>query len=173
MILWLSATTTLGISMRTTRRVNDVRQNMWVALVAVVLAGCVGSSVSSAQFWARFQITGNEVEGFPTVGDMARAADAVVMARVTSVEKGRSFQGDSSDDHVYHVALTLEVAELVNGTAGDQVELEMLAPQVFTDDQFDTAIAGLRKSLPMDQFMVFLRRKDDSASLRYRVVNSY
>lgn len=123
--------------------------------------------------WQQLRVTGNEVEGYSTIQGMSARADAVITATISSVEPGRVFQGDASEDRVYYARLILKVDQRLRGDVdAGPVPMELLLPQVFDDDGFVDAVADLGRSAAGDRILVFLRRKSDSRTAIYRPVSS-
>jgi hypothetical protein len=89
-------------------------------------------------FWGLITAVGPEADAPESVDDIARSADAVVVARVTGVRDGREQKGyfdptPSVADPVPVPRTTfveLTVSKVVAGdvTAGDTLDLEMLSP---------------------------------------------
>jgi hypothetical protein len=165
---------------RSVRRWTSLRslaRFMPLAAAAVAISACLGgqSQADTRAFWNPLTISGNEVEGYESLADMAVAADAVVAGRISSVGQGRVFQGDVPEDRAYYVRLNLGVTQVARGSvaAADIVGIELLLPQVLTDADFVKAVEQLEGQLPESSVVVFLRQKDDSDEQVYRPVNSF
>ncbi len=172
------------------RRHQVLRGSAAVAIAAtVLLASCsVGNSANSeansptgggapagsmGDPWETLRITGDEVEGYATLSDMAGSADAVVLGTINGVSLGRTIQGDAPEDQVFYAQLDIHVDETLTGTnlTDDTIPMELLvlAP---TSDAALKVIADLSASTVGSEFLVFLRDKGGSESGLYRPVNS-
>jgi hypothetical protein len=149
-----------------------------LALAALVTA-CGGDteertartkSADHASFWPSLRVTGDEVESYATLSEMARNADAVVMGTFKSFSPSRTVRGDAPEDVVVYAKGELEVQRNVVGAAPSQtIALEFILPP----GESDALVGQLNAALPRAPMLVFLRAKrgDDEAGL-FRVVNS-
>lgn len=160
-----------------------------IAAVSLLMAGCaVGSSVPDdtepsnqpsapadavVDPWESLRVTGDEVEGYPSLSDMAGAADAVVLATVDGVSLGRTLQGDAPEDQVFYAQLDLRVDETLTGTSaeGGTVAMELLVPAA-TSEAALNVIADLSAGTVGREVLVFLRHKGGNEAGLYRPVNS-
>ena len=119
----------------------------------------------SNEFWRRLHIRASEVEQYDTLEGMAVAADAVVIARITSVSPGRVFgefvEGPQLDDALVHYAsITIEIDEILAGAlpAEDTPSLvmEVIVPQ-------PADLPALTDQIPTETAIYFLRSKEMEA----------
>ena len=110
--------------------------------------------------WAPFAMGGSEVEQYADFGEMAAAADGVVIARVTGVALSRTIQGDAAEDVVPMIRVDLAVESVLAGTAvPSAVALELIAPDVSVDAARERA-AKMDAERSQQPVLVFLRRKE-------------
>jgi hypothetical protein len=97
----------------------------------------------------------SQVEVAHTLEALIASADAVVLGRVESVERGRSFGSDSY--RLHYAAVTVRVTEVLAGSADDAVLLEV--PLFGGLGQLDS----IRQDMLGTQRLLFLRDKGTSA----------
>ncbi len=131
----------------------------------------VGDQASADEFWASLRITGDEVEGYSSLGAMKQASDAVIVGRFVDIGVSRQLQGDAEEDVVTYGKATVAVAEVVSGSGVDStITLEF--PLNVAPDGIDTLVQELRSTLPTAPMVLFLREKREPAELDlYRIVN--
>ena len=145
------------------------------ASLLLVLTSCstasVGDQASADEFWASLRITGDEVEGYSSLGAMKQASDAVIVGRFVDIGVSRQLQGDAEEDVVTYGKATVAVAEVVSGSGVDStITLEF--PLNVAPDGIDTLVQELRSTLPTAPMVLFLREKREPAEVDlYRIVN--
>jgi hypothetical protein len=107
-------------------------------MVFAVLADDRGTD-SYGEFWGRLYVRGSEVEDYTSLAEMARASDAVVVGRITSVDPGRVFGElipelpDPEDGLVRYASMRIAVDEIVAGELPpddvESLQLEAMVPQ--------------------------------------------
>jgi hypothetical protein len=130
--------------------------SIWVAAGA---QAADRNAENSEHFWTSLQYDFIEAEHYSSLGAMARAADAVVIGRLTSIVPGRVW-GDPPDA-AYYAEARLEVTRLIAGSlvpvdGALQFELFMAEPEVFD---------GLKATLPTEEGIYFLRNKGAEAAV--------
>jgi hypothetical protein len=109
-------------------------------------------------FWQTALLEGSEVEWFDSMEEMLASSDAVVVARPVSFSPGRVFGDDKLKTYAYYGVMTLKVEQVLKGTPGDTVDLEIatVEPQV---------LDRLSATMPSDRAIYFLRNKATEARL--------
>lgn len=149
------------------------RVALWVCLVIAACSAAPDGVADGSAFWNHYRFSGLEAEHYSGLDEMTDGADAIVAGRIERVEPGRMFQGDVAEDRVYYASLTLKADRVLSGDARlSSLSIELLLPQVFTDDEFTEAIGELREILPSGRVLVFLREKNDPDPNIYRPVNT-
>lgn len=125
------------------------------ALAIAVAAGPRYESVAqSADFWGSLGLAYDEVEHFSSLGEMAKAADAVVLGAIEDVSEGRVF-GEQGDTVTYASAI-VRVERLLRGSLPPEhsktLTLEVMLPM-------DTSVDMVRAQLPPNRSVFFLRNK--------------
>lgn len=143
--------------------------------VALAGAGCSapsGPTRASMEFWDVLRIGGDEVEGWPTIGEMKASADAVVLGRFVSFALNRVVAGDAAESSVGYGAAEVQVAETISGiTDGEPITLEFVLPGTAGD--FEAVVKDLETSLPEGEILLFLREKRGTGEAGlFRLVNS-
>lgn len=149
------------------------------AIVVAALAALVGCGGAGAvepthdeSFWGPIRISGDEVEGYTTLADMARSADVVAVGQATDFGISRKIATDAPEDVVTYGFILFSPAEVLYGTAPDPIPIEFII-NVHPDDVDATAAEQIR-SVPNGDLIVFLREKRGSGEEGlYRLVNSY
>jgi hypothetical protein len=161
------------------RRRPGVLAGMATLALATLVTACGGGSEQStartdttghATFWPSLRVSGDEVESYATLSEMARDADAVVMGTFKSFSPSRTIRGDAPEDVVVYAKGELEIQQNVVGAAPSRtVALEFILPP----GDADSLVGQLDSALPRGPMLVFLRAKrgDGEAGL-FRVVNS-
>lgn len=148
-------------------------------LVVVLAALALASSLAirprgvppADAFWERLGIAGLETSNFESLKEMLGASDAVVVAKVASVDISRTVQGDAVDDVVTYAQVSLEVIRVISGDAPAVVPLEFLLGA--TPEQAAADVKTLRQSMPSGSALYFLHEKRGKGEQGiYRVVNS-
>ena len=143
--------------------------------IAASLLGCQALRVEKERggFWRTFEL-GPAIEErshFETIAEMLAASDAVVVARVESVEVSRIFHGDAPGDVLPYVGVRLAIDRVLAGNVDGPVPLEFMAGG--TEEGAARLVAQLATELPADSAVVFLHAKRAAweAGL-WRVTNS-
>lgn len=122
-------------------------------------------------FWESLHVHGDEAEGYPSLSEMAEAADHVVLGTLSNFRLNRLIQ-TGSPEHVVHMgAADLKVSRVVRGSdPGKVVVLEFLltGPQ----EHMAAKIRQQAEAMPTDPALFFLRHKGGSEAGLYRIVNS-
>ena len=92
-------------------------------------------------------ICGESVENYPTIAEMAAAADAVVVGRIGGASVGNTVQG-AAEDFYAEVNLRIEVDEVLRQTIADPFELSLILTAVGMPQSLEPTIAAMQKSLP-------------------------
>lgn len=123
-------------------------------------------------FWDVLRVAGDEVEGWPTIGEMKESADAVVMGKFVSFALNRVVAGDAAEDSVGYGAAKVQLAETISGmTEGGPITLEFVLPGTAGD--FEAVVKELETSLPEGEMLLFLREKRGTGEAGlFRLVNS-
>jgi hypothetical protein len=119
-------------------------------MVFAVLADDRGTD-SYGEFWGRLYFRGSEVEDYTSLAEMARASDAVVVGRITSVDPGRVFGElipelpDPEDGLVRYASMRIAVDEIVAGELPpddvESLQLEAMVPQFRKHDVSDATLS--------------------------------
>jgi hypothetical protein len=127
-------------------------------------------STSGTSFYDGLRVSGDEVEGFQSLDQMADSADLILRGQIRSVSLGRQHQGDAAEDLTSLASVTVAVSRTVRGTPTDTIDVEFLLP--VTADKVDERIEQLSESLPKGDVVLFLREKKAPEDGRFRLVNS-
>ena len=101
-----------------------------------------------------------EVERYPSLREMTRAADVVVRGTVTALQPGRTF-GASADAALQYAAATIRIEEVVAGRVNDRDAVE-LTLEIPLFDGIDS-IGAIASSLVGSEGVFLLRNKGESA----------
>ncbi len=150
-----------------------------VACVPVIFAlqACSSRTGSAPEgdgrFWETLRVEGDEVEYFPSLADMVKSADAVVVGTFEGFSASRTIVGDAPEDSVLYGKATLLVSEVLTGpTLGDTVPVEFLLP--IMPGEGDAIVQEMAASLPKSEMVLFLRAKlGTNEGGLFRLVNSY
>src|SRR6185503_7424836 len=147
-----------------------------VALTAVAsILGCQAFRIEQERggFWRTFEFgpAVDEVSHFESIVEMLAASDAVVVARVGSIEVGRVFHGDAPGDVVPYISVVLVIDRVIAGDLEGPIRLEFMAGGI--EDGAARLVAQLATELLADSVVVFLHAKRGvgEAGL-WRVTNS-
>ncbi|GIF72367.1 hypothetical protein [Asanoa siamensis] len=115
-------------------------------------------------FYASFNMDGPDwAEHFGTLDEGARASTVVVVAKAVDVVVTRMFQGEVAEDRFPMIGVVLQPTDVVAGALppgfSDRLTVEFVGSGATDDEQ----IATLRRRLPAQQGLWFLRRKGDPA----------
>jgi hypothetical protein len=137
-----------------------VAAGMLAVAFGVFAAGSRTDAGAGASVWEGAVVEAMELEGYTSLAEMARSADAVVRGQVVAVEPGRIF-GEPTGTQLHYAAATIRVEEVLAGGLpsrdADRVTLEI--PLFDGPHQ----IAGLQDGLPWAETVFFLRSKAESA----------
>lgn len=106
---------------------------------------------------------------FPSLEQLTDAADVVVRAEVTHAERGRWFGGGAGGPRVQSRILTLQVSDVLAGTAPDVANL-LVEEEGWLDDGAPLAVDGLAPSKDADDGIWFLVAGGDPDLGAYLVV---
>jgi len=135
-------------------------------------AASAGPDEAEAEFWKALEIDGNWVEFHASLPVLTAASDLVVVAELTAIEAGPSIQGDAVEDVVSHAVLRAHVVELLRGRApGDQIELQLVLPEVLRPADLAPTVARMNRTLPRGSVLLMLRTRGDAPE--WRPVNGY
>lgn len=152
-----------------------------LALLLVVVMSACGArldSPSDEAFWHALRITGDEVEGYTSLQDMAKHADLVVVGSFSIFGPSRTLQGDAPGDIVGYAAATVRVEELLSGSPPpDPLVVEFLLPTTSMETSTATflqKVGDLAAQLPKVNVVLFLREKRGAGEEGlFRLVNSF
>jgi hypothetical protein len=153
------------------------RNAAWLLATCTITVACgtnspEASSDNSEAFWSALRIDGAETEHYDSVGQMAKASDAVFVGRLGEPSRVRVIQGDAPEDQVFMGQLSIALN-------GDKIDgrpaaiIEFLLPSSSFDDA-EHLMEHLVADAPASDVAVFARLKvgeGDGADL-YRAVNS-
>ncbi|MGH2455561.1 MAG: hypothetical protein ACRDHD_04820 [Candidatus Limnocylindria bacterium] len=140
-----------------------------LAIASVVVIVAVLQSPNdvdrSDEFWRTLHIRASEVEQYDSLEGMAKAADAVVVARIRSVSPGRVFgefvEGPHVDDALAHYAsITIEIDEVLAGALPAE-DTQILVLEVMVPQPAD--LPALTDQIPTETSIYFLRSKEMEA----------
>jgi hypothetical protein len=102
---------------------------------------------------------------------MLQASDAVVVAKVSGMEIGRTVQGDAPEDVVTYARVDLRVERVLSGEVPDLVPLEFLLGP--TPEHAAAELLRLQRSIPTDPAVFFLHEKQGKGEQGlYRVTST-
>jgi hypothetical protein len=124
-------------------------------------------------FWERVRVVeGDWAEYKPSLSELVDSADAVVVARLVSVEPGRTVHGDANTDVYAEMLVKADVSEVLRDTtAGPSVSFSLSLLNVASLEELDETLASAQAALPIDRVLLVLRQRKDADY--YRVVNGY
>jgi hypothetical protein len=124
-----------------------------------------------AGFWETLQIVADEVEGYPSLTEMAEKADHVVIGTISNFRLNRRIFGDSPENVVHMAAVDLEVTEVVRGPVpARKLVLEFLLPGA--PKHVEARVRQQAATMPTGPMLFFLRHKGGEEQGLYRIVNS-
>ena len=152
--------------MATTRRLQVHRFAALVFAAACLVAIPVAfitwlqgsSSAGGASMWNGLVVEGTELETYADVGQMTRAADAVVRGQVTAIVPGRVF-GVPGVDELHYAEATVRIAEVLAGAVDGSDEITLEIP-LFTGVEY---LQTMQAAVPWNESIYFLRNKGESA----------
>lgn len=148
-------------------------KNLSIVLPSLVLGGVFGMHKTVGGvggFWGELQVVGDEVESYDSLEEMAISADEVVTGRMSDFRLSRVIQGDAPEDVVTYATAEFRVNRRIRGRNKDNtVSVEIMMPQN-DPEEAAAVIASRRKSVPNEEFLLFVRDKNDG--VYRRLVNS-
>lgn len=121
-------------------------------------------------FWPTLQIAADEAESYASLVEMAKAADLVVVGRMSNFRLNRRIQGDSPEHVVHMAAVDIDVEQAVRGVApGKHLVLEFLL--LGRPHEIAAKVQQQAASLPQAPMLFFLRHKGGSETGLCRLVN--
>jgi hypothetical protein len=122
--------------------------------------------------WAEVQINGEWVEYHRTLGDLGESSDIAAEVRLVSAEPGRVIQGDAEEDIYCEINLNVETLDVFHTTSDEtSIQVSLVLPRAWSVDAQMQSVEKANASLPMENVVVFLRRRTDFDL--YTVVNGW
>jgi hypothetical protein len=122
--------------------------------------------------WGEVQIEGEWIEFHRTLRDLAETSDIAAEVRLVSAEPGRVIQGDAEEDIYCEINLNVETLDVFHTTSDEtSFQVSLVLPRAWSVDAQMQSVENANASLPVENVVVFLRRRDDLDL--YRVVNGW
>lgn len=124
-------------------------------------------------FWPEVEILEADwVEFQPTLFELAKASDAVVVGTLRSADCGVVLQGDEKEDVYTELLVDVEVDEWLHGTPErDALTFTLILPSAFSRDSQRESIARANAALPISNVVLLLRWRDDIQL--FRLINGF
>jgi hypothetical protein len=162
------------------RRRDNASFHLYLAIGLIVfLSGCGSGLATSSDetFWRGIQISGDEAEGYPTLLEMRKHADLVLIGSFASITLSRAVEADAAGDTIAYAAVTIHVEQLVSGSAPPgPLIVEFLLPTRSAATSMDailSQVTELADYLPKEDMLLLLHEKQGTGEEGlYRLVNS-
>jgi hypothetical protein len=116
--------------------------------------------------WSMFATQANEVEGFPSLAEMGRIADEVVIAQATGIDGVRTVGPEGQGESIDLAQVRFEVIRSISDWDAESVVVEFYVGSPEAARAFEQRVAGLPPTL------LALRDKGLEEAGFYRLVNS-